>query len=123
MWQDYVLFVGQIGFLLALLPSIFSTAKPARSTSLLTALTMSVFTICFVTLHLRFTSIVAGLTSICWWVLFFQAAALSKQGESLARRAVYKHKCSVCGKEGARERILFQHKVFICDDCYNTVDR
>ncbi len=73
-WQDLVLMIGNILFLIALLPSIFSTEKPSKWTSLLTAVTLSVFSVTYFTLGLTFATVTVSATAIAWWTLFFQRA-------------------------------------------------
>jgi len=79
MWQDTVISIGQVIFLLALLPSIFSKNKPAWGTSFLTALILSIFAFTFWTLSLKWGMISSGMVALGWWVLFFQALALPRR--------------------------------------------
>lgn len=71
-WQDLVLLVGNLVFLIALIPSIIGTNKPSLWTSLFTALTMSVFAFTYYSLGLTYGTITVALSALAWWILFFQ---------------------------------------------------
>jgi hypothetical protein len=71
-WQDIVLTIGQICFILALLPSVFGKDKPALATSLMTAGVLVAFCIVNVSLELYFAAITVAFTSLTWFVLAFQ---------------------------------------------------
>ncbi len=75
-WQDIILTIGNIIFLIALLPSILSVDKPSKWTSLITSVTLTIFTIVYFTLGLSYACIATGLSALGWWVLFFQKIAL-----------------------------------------------
>lgn len=72
MWQDYVLMVGGFGFALALLPSVFSKSKPARSSCALTGGILATYCIVYATLGLTWGFISTLLTTIVWGILIFQ---------------------------------------------------
>ena len=72
MWQDYVISMGQIVFIIALIPSILSDNKPAMSTSFTTAAVLSTFVFCFASLGLIFAAITSGGSALAWWILFYQ---------------------------------------------------
>lgn len=72
MWQDYVLTAGSLAFIAALLPAVFSDAKPPRATSVLTAAVLYVFALTDVTLHLYLTAGITALTAATWTVLAIQ---------------------------------------------------
>lgn len=71
-WQDVVLAIGTWIFALALLPSLFSKNKPSKWTSLMTAVPLSSFVVCYFTLGLWITGISISVSSLLWWVLFYQ---------------------------------------------------
>ncbi len=71
-WQDAVLMAGNIVFFVALLPSITGIDKPSRWTSLMNAVTLSIFTYTYYTLSLPYAALGMAPTAIAWWVLFFQ---------------------------------------------------
>lgn len=73
-WQDLVLTVGQLIFVLALLPSILGPDKPAIGTSLITATVLVIFAAVDLTLNLIFTSVVVSITAVGWFVLAFQVS-------------------------------------------------
>ncbi len=71
-WQDIVLTLGSIVFIIALLPSVLSKNKPAVSTSLSTGIVLAIFAGVYVSLALWFTATTTGVTSAVWLVLAFQ---------------------------------------------------
>ena len=71
-WQDIVLTLGNMLFLIALIPSIVSKDKPSHWTSLLTASTLTIFTFTYFMLSLTYATYPVGGTAIAWWILFFQ---------------------------------------------------
>lgn len=73
MWQDFVILIGSLVFLIALLPSIFSKNKPDKLTSISTAIVLYVYFGTYITLDLYFSSTVVLATATAWLVLFFQA--------------------------------------------------
>lgn len=71
-WQDYVIAVGSIIFVIALIPSVLGKHKPALSTSLLTGTVLLVFAMTYLTLSLWFAAITTTLTATLWYVLAVQ---------------------------------------------------
>ncbi|HVX24356.1 MAG TPA: hypothetical protein VG992_03380 [Candidatus Saccharimonadales bacterium] len=71
-WQDYVIAVGSILFIIALMPSVLGKNKPALSTSVMTGSVLMVFAITYTTLHLWFAGITTALTAIQWFILAIQ---------------------------------------------------
>ena len=71
-WQDYILTIGTILFIIALIPSIFSKDKPALATSLLTGSVLAIFAFVYATLSLWLTTITVSITSITWLILAYQ---------------------------------------------------
>lgn len=72
MWQDAVLTVGSVIFILALLPSILGEDKPAAWTSLTTAAVLYVFAAVDLTLGLKFTAFTTAVTATLWVTLLIQ---------------------------------------------------
>lgn len=72
MWQDYVLTAGSVVFIVALLPAVFSDAKPPKTTSLMTAAVLYVFALTDVSLHLYLTAAITFLTAATWTILAAQ---------------------------------------------------
>jgi len=71
-WQDIVLTIGQIIFIIALFPSILSTDKPAVQTSVVTAAVALSIAAVYVTLSIPFAAISAALNGALWLVLAVQ---------------------------------------------------
>lgn len=71
-WQDLVLLIGNFIFFAALVPSIISSDKPSRWTSLPTAIVLTVFAFTYYSLGLNYGTFMVALSAIAWWVLFFQ---------------------------------------------------
>lgn len=72
MWQDYAMAVAQCVFVVALVPAIVLGPKPPLATSLLTGLALAAISVSLGTLGLWWSSIVAGITSAEWFVLWYQ---------------------------------------------------
>ena len=71
-WQDIVLGVGQLLFLVALIPSLRSEDKPALGTSVMTGALLTVFAVVYLTLGLLFSTISSLIIALGWWTLAFQ---------------------------------------------------
>jgi len=71
-WQDLVLLVGNIFFFIALIPSLLSTNKPSKWTSLMTGFVLTVFTFTYFSLNLTYSTFTVALTAVAWWILYFQ---------------------------------------------------
>jgi hypothetical protein len=71
-WQDAVLSIGGLIFILALLPSIFGPDKPAFLTSLLNTIVVSSFMIVYLSFSLWLSAVTTGLTASMWLILAFQ---------------------------------------------------
>lgn len=77
-WQDIILTIGSLVFLVALIPSITSKDKPALMTSLMTGLVLFVFAMTYITLDLWFSAVTTALTGMLWLVLAVQKARAKK---------------------------------------------
>jgi len=72
MWQDYVLTAGSLAFIVALLPAVWSEAKPPRSTCALTGAVLWAYAIVDATLSLNWTALTTAGTAALWTVLLLQ---------------------------------------------------
>ena len=72
-WQDIVLTLGSVGFLIALIPTILGAAKPAPLTSFATGFVLVVFAVTYATLDLRFASVVTAITGLAWFFILWQS--------------------------------------------------
>ena len=72
-WQDAILTVGQIIFIIALIPSILSKNKPAQATSFLTGSVALSIAFVYVTLSLWFAAATAGINAVFWYILLTQS--------------------------------------------------
>ncbi|MEO6761742.1 MAG: hypothetical protein ABI220_05245 [Candidatus Saccharimonadales bacterium] len=71
-WQEIVLAVGQVVFILALLPSILTKDKPEIWTSILTGTVALSISITYSTLSLKAAAISAFFNFVAWGILAFQ---------------------------------------------------
>lgn len=71
-WQDIILTVGTLLFLLALVPTLLGKSKPSPLTSLMTGGVLLVFAATYATLGLFFASITTAATGTAWLVIFWQ---------------------------------------------------
>lgn len=72
-WQEFVFFIGGFALGAALLPSVFSDAKPAWSTSALTGAVLTGFAIAFVSLEQYLSALGVTANAVLWLVLLVQA--------------------------------------------------
>lgn len=78
-WQDLVISIGQLIFVISLLPPILSKDKPALLTSLITSVVLYLFALVYITLSLYFAAIAVAMTAIGWSVLTYQKYRLEKK--------------------------------------------
>jgi hypothetical protein len=71
-WQDLVLTVGQVIFVIALIPTVVGKDKPALQTSVLTSAVSFSFMAVYVSLSVPFASMTAALNGSMWLVLAVQ---------------------------------------------------
>ena len=71
-WQETILTLGQIIFIVALVPSILSKDKPQIWTSIITGLVALSISITYLTLNIPFAAISAFLNFVAWGVLAIQ---------------------------------------------------
>lgn len=72
MWQDAIFTTGTVLFGLALIPTIYASAKPDLWTSALTAAVLAMFTVAHFTLTLWFASAASAILAVEWSVLGYQ---------------------------------------------------
>lgn len=77
-WQEIVLAVGQVVFIVALLPSIFSKDKPQIWTSILTGTVALSISITYATLSLKAAAISTFLNFVAWSILAIQKLRIMK---------------------------------------------
>lgn len=71
-WQSIVLALGQILFLVALIPSMLTDDKPEIYTSVMTGLVALSISITYLTLHIKLAAIMAFLNFVAWAILAIQ---------------------------------------------------
>lgn len=71
-WQDVLIMVGCFILGVALIPSVISRDKPARSTCLMSGLILISFTVAFATLELWLSTIAEAFAALMWLILLFQ---------------------------------------------------
>lgn len=71
-WQEVVLALGQILFLIALIPSMITDDKPEIYTSLMTGTVALSISITYLTLHIKLASVMAFLNFVAWSILAVQ---------------------------------------------------
>lgn len=71
-WQDIVIAIGGWAATFALIPTLLAKEKPALSSSVLTVVILSSFTVCYVTLGMWNASVSTAALTIAWLVLAWQ---------------------------------------------------
>jgi len=71
-WQDWIFSVGQIIFLIALIPTLKGKDKPALTTSVVTTIILVVFAITYLSLNLWYSGVSSVAMTIAWGVLAVQ---------------------------------------------------
>ena len=89
-WQEIILALGQIVFIIALLPSVFSKDKPEIWTSIITGSVALSIAITYLTMHIPFAAVSAFFNFVFWSVLAFQKFRQPKN--TTKQLAVRKHK-------------------------------
>jgi len=80
-WQDMVLMVGNIIFVISLFPSILTKNKPSIWTSILSAVVLYIFVITYISLSLWGSAIATLIVSILWTILAIQKYFLDKKSK------------------------------------------
>ena len=78
-WQDWVFTVGQIIFLIALIPTLKGKNKPEISTSAVTSLILAVFAFTYFSLKFWFSAASSIAMTIAWATLAIQKYSLDKK--------------------------------------------
>ena len=68
---DIVFMIGGFIFAPSLIVSIVKGADIPLFTSLPTAIVLTAFTLCYLTLKLRLAAFATALTAVCWYILVF----------------------------------------------------
>jgi hypothetical protein len=74
-WQDIVLTIGQIIFIIALIPAVKHKHKPPFSTSVLNGIVLFCFVIVYLSLSLWFAAITTAVVGVLWLTLAMQKKA------------------------------------------------
>lgn len=72
MWQDILMMVGGFILSVALIPTVISKGKPARSSCLLTGGVLASYVVAMATLGLWLAACATALTTTMWFILLFQ---------------------------------------------------
>lgn len=83
LWQDIIIAVCQIFFVIALFPSLATNSKPALLTSVMNMTLMGIISGTQFTLHLWFSSITAVVIGIGHMTLAIQKAKMNKAEKAL----------------------------------------
>lgn len=78
-WQELIFAAGNLVFFIGLLPSIFSTDKPAFWTSIITAPFLTLFVFAFYSLELYWSAVGVALGAGAWWILAIQKFLLKRK--------------------------------------------
>lgn len=78
-WQQTVLALGQIIFIIALLPSVFTKDKPEIWTSIITGTVALSIAITYITMSLPVAAISAFFNFVFWSILAYQKFNQSKK--------------------------------------------
>ncbi len=78
-WQDWVFSLGQIIFLIALIPTLKGKSKPEISTSVVTSIILAVFALTYFSLGLWFSSLSSIAMTIAWATLAIQKHLQNKK--------------------------------------------
>ena len=69
---DLVFMLGSFVFAPALIVSIKRKAKYPAATSLLTAIVLTIFIVCYALIELYLAALATMLTAACWYILLFK---------------------------------------------------
>jgi hypothetical protein len=87
-WQEIVLTLGSLIFIIALLPSIYEDNKPAASTSIITGVVLVAFSIVYITLDLVYPAITSLFTAVMWFILLVQVKLNDKKNRNKLQRVL-----------------------------------
>ena len=85
-WQQSVLALGQVVFIVALLPSVFSKDKPEIWTSIITGTVALSIAITYVTMHLQVAAVSAFFNFVFWSILAMQKFRQNKKRKPVRTR-------------------------------------
>ncbi len=71
-WQDVVISIGSWVAIAALIPTLLAAHKPALWSSIITALTVGTFAVCYLTLSLWSAALSSAVLAIVWLILAIQ---------------------------------------------------
>lgn len=77
-WQETVLAIGQVVFIIALLPSVFSHDKPEIWTSIITGSVALSIAITYITMNIPIAAISAFFNFVFWSILAYQKLKQNK---------------------------------------------
>jgi len=78
-WQDYVVAACQVGFILALIPTLRGKDKPAASTSTVTSVLVLIIAFSLATLKLWLSFVLSTCLAMCWAAVALQKIYSSNQ--------------------------------------------
>lgn len=78
-WQDIVITVGTLVFVIALVPALISKDKPPVSTSLVSGITILIYAFTFSTLGLWFSFVINIISGSLWLILAWQKAEMKSK--------------------------------------------
>lgn len=81
-WQDWIFSLGQVIFLIALIPTLKGRDKPAFTTSAVTATILAIFALTYFTLNLLFTTVSSIFMTAAWATLALQKYLQDRQSLS-----------------------------------------
>jgi len=71
-WQDLVFMIGGFIFAPSLVFTILGKDKPPIKTSLPTAIVLTVYLVCYISMHFWLALGSTILTAACWYILVYQ---------------------------------------------------
>lgn len=77
-WQDIVISIAQLCFVIAMIPSIRGKDKPAAATSIMNVILVAIIAGCLLTLRLWFSAFTALVVAITWSILAIQKLKIDK---------------------------------------------
>jgi len=78
MWQDIIYGIGGLVFAVALLPAVFSKSKPPLSTSVMTLVTLAIFSVASLSLNLYLAAVTQIMAALMWGTLAVQKLRSAK---------------------------------------------
>ena len=78
-WQDIVIAIAQVCFILALIPTMTSKDKPPLITCVMNVILVVIISFCLFTLHLWLGGVTAVAIGVTWAFIAFQKFNLNKR--------------------------------------------